>query len=191
MEVERLDGAAVVETGTFRGATAAFLHEATGAPLHSLEADARDHSFARARLCGLAAVHLHRGDSRDGLARLDAEGALPAGTVLFYLDAHGQIDLPLAEEIEIAFCHWPDAVVMIDDFAVPDDPGYGFDDYGEGVALTLAYLDANRVRTPAVWLPRCASAAETGSRRGCVVLARAPALIGALDAVAGLRRWTA
>lgn len=180
---------AVVETGTYRGATTEFLHRVTRAPLHSFEADPRHHGFARARLRGLAEVRLYRGDSRAGLERLAADGALPPGPVLFYLDAHGLDDLPLAAEIEIAFRRWPEAVVMIDDFAVPDDPGYSFDDYGEGRALTLAYLDANGVRPPGVWLPRCAAADETGARRGCVVLARAPEMIRRLDAVPALRRW--
>jgi len=185
----RVRFAAAVETGTFRGSTSAFLHEVTGAPLHSFEADARRYGFARARLRHLAAVHLHCGDSRAGLERLAAERALPPGPVLFYLDAHGLGDMPLACEVEIAFRHWPEAVVMIDDFVVPDDPGYGFDRDGAGQALTLAYLDAQGSRPPGVWLPRCACADETGARRGCVVLARAPAMIDALDAVAGLRRW--
>lgn len=187
---QRVQFVAVVETGTYRGATTAYLHRVTGLALHSFEVNPRHYGFARARLRRLTAVRLHRGDSRAGLKRLASSGALQPGPVLFYLDAHGLADLPLAAEIDIAFGHWPEAVVMIDDFAVPDDPGYGFDDYGDGRALTLAYLDENDLRPAGVWLPRCASAAETGARRGCVVLARAPELIRRIDAVAALRRWT-
>jgi len=187
---QRVPFVAVVETGTFRGTTAAYLHHATGLPLHSFEANPRHYGFARARLRRLSAVRLQRGDSRAGLERLASTGALPPGPVLFYLDAHGLGDLPLAAEIEIVNRHWHEAVVIIDDFAVPDDPGYGFDDYGDGRALTLAYLDENDIRPQGVWFPRCDSAAETGARRGCVVLARAPELIRRIDAVAALRRWS-
>ena len=187
---QRVQFVAVVETGTYHGATAAYLHRVTGLPLHSFEANPRHYGFARARLRRLTAVCLHRGDSRAGLRRLASRGALPPGPVLFYLDAHGLDDLPLAAEIEIAFGHWPEAVVMIDDFAVFDDPGYGFDDYGDGRALTSAYLDENDLKLAGVWLPRCDSATETGARRGCVVLVRAPELIRQIDAVSALRRWT-
>ena len=41
---------------------------------------------------------------------------------------------------------WPEAIVMIDDFAVPADPGYGFDDYGPVVgALTQAERSGHRI----------------------------------------------
>jgi hypothetical protein len=61
-------------------------------------------------------------------------------TILFYLDAHWNDDLPLEEELELIFSVHPHAVVMIDDFQVPDDPGYQFDEYGPGKALTPALI---------------------------------------------------
>jgi hypothetical protein len=44
--------------------------------------------------------------------------------LFFYLDAHWNEDLPLAEEIDLIFSRSPCAVVMIDDFEVPGDPGF-------------------------------------------------------------------
>jgi hypothetical protein len=134
-------------------------------------------------------LHLHRCDSRFGLTHLARCNALPGGPVFLYLDAHGFGDLPLAEEVDLAFRYWPEAVVMIDDFAVPDDPGYAFDDYGGGHALTLDYLAANGVLPAGVWFPACAAGAETGARRGCVVLARAVDVVRRIDAAHTLRRW--
>ena len=62
---------------------------------------------------------------------------------------------------------------MIDDFQVPDDPGYGFDDYGEGKVLNLDYLrDVISKFDISVFFPICRSEQETGAKRGCVVLAR-------------------
>jgi hypothetical protein len=109
--------------------------------------------------------------------------------VFFYLDAHGYGDLPMADEIRLAFRYWPEAVVMVDDFAVPDDPGYGFDDWGPGKALSLGYLIDNGILPAGVWFPRCNSAAETGMRRGCVVLAHGADVIRRLDSLATLRSW--
>ena len=185
----RVQFAAVVETGTYRGATTAHLQEAVGVPVHSFESMPRHYGFARARLLRARGVHLHRGDSRTGLRALAGAQALPLGPVFFYLDAHWNDDLPLIEELDLAFMHWPQAVVMIDDFAVPDDPGYRFDDYGPGRALTLAYLGQRVTAPTAVWFPECASNEETGERRGCVVLARDGMLIEKIDSMNTLRRW--
>jgi hypothetical protein len=185
----RVPFVAVVETGTHRGSTTGYFHRVTRLPVHSFEADARNHGFARARFMFSPNVRLHRCDSRSGLARLAASNALPEGAVFFYLDAHWFSDLPLAEEIRLAFRHWPEAVVMIDDFAVPDDPGYGFDDYGSGKSLTLDYLEEHAVLPSGVWFPHCASTTESGARRGCVVLAGASDVIARVDRVAALRPW--
>ncbi len=185
----RVPFAAIIETGTYRGATTAHFRQIARVPVHSFESTLRYHGFARARLWLARGVHLHGSDSRAGIARLAASRALPPGPVFFYLDAHWHDDLPLADEVDLAFTHWPQAVVMIDDFAVPDDPGYGFDDYGPGKALTLAYLGSRTAPPTAVWFPACASSAETGARRGCVMLARDAELIRWIDPMRALRRW--
>lgn len=181
---------AAVETGAYHGTTTRFLRRATGVPIHSFESNARRYGFARANLRSLPGVQIHRCDSRAGLVHLANANALPTGIVFFYLDAHGCGALPLAEEVDLAFRHWPTAVVMIDDFQVPDDPGYAFDDYGGGQAPTLRYLADHRVLPPCVWFPACASERESGARRGCVVLAAAPDVARQIDTVMSLRRWS-
>jgi hypothetical protein len=186
----RVPFAAIVETGTHRGSTTAYFRQTTRVPVHSFESASRHHGFARARLWLARGVHLHRGDSRAGIAALALSRALPPGPVFFYLDAHWNGHLPLSEEVDLAFANWPQAVAMIDDFAVPDDPGYGFDDYGPGKALTLDYLGPRAAPPTAIWFPACVSSAETGARRGCVVLARDAELIRRIDPMQTLRRWT-
>jgi hypothetical protein len=186
----RVAFATIIETGTYRGTTTAYLRQSTRVPVHSFEVRPRHHGFARARLWLARGVHLHRGDSRAGIAALAVSRARPRGSVFFYLDAHWEGDLPLREEVDLAFAHWGQAVVMIDDFAVPDDPGYGFDDYGPGKALTLAHLGPRAAPPTAIWFPACVASAETGARRGCVVLARDAELIRRIDPMRTLRRWT-
>ena len=185
----RVDFVAIVETGTLHGTTTAHFRRTTALPIHSFEADPRAYGFAAEHLRGLPNLHLHLGDSRTGLRHLATARVLPPGRVFFYLDAHWLEELPLAEELALAFRYWPDAVVMIDDFAVPDDPGYGFDDYGPGSALTLDYLIDHDVLTAGVWFPRRAASAETGAQRGCVLLASAAGVVRELDALETLRRW--
>lgn len=185
----RIGFVAIVETGTYHGTTTAHFRRTTELPIHSFEANPRAYGFAAEHLRGLPNVHLQLADSRAGLQRLAAARALPTGRVFFYLDAHWFDELPLAEEVALAFRHWPDAVVMIDDFAVPDDPGYGFDDYGAGSALTLDYLVEHHILPAGVWFPRCAAGSETGARRGCVLLARAAAVVREIDALETVHRW--
>ena len=71
----------------------------------------------------------------------------------------------------------------------PPEAGYGFDDYGIGHSLTLAYLRAHDLLPAGVWFPRSPSLEETGARRGCVVLAQAADLIQRIETVTTLRRW--
>jgi hypothetical protein len=179
---------AIVETGTFLGDTTELMSQ-TGLPVFTFELDPRNYGYARARFWRTRNVKLFHGDSRTGLRRL-FEGALhslSSGTLFFYLDAHWNDDLPLAEELDIIFARCPSAVVMIDDFEVPSDAGYGYDDYGSGNALVLDYIrPAISTHLLQAFYPSTPSAADYPStplaaaglaaagrlRRGCVVLAK-------------------
>lgn len=166
--------AAIVETGTFHATTTEYL-AATGLPVFTIETNAYCFGFSLRRLWRRRNVTMLFCDSRAGLRRLFA-GRLRrrrGDALLFYLDAHWSADLPLAEEIDCIFAHCPRAVVMIDDFEVPGDPGYAFDDYGGGNVLTESYIRSNMRRHDlAAYYPATRSAAEDGARRGCVVLAK-------------------
>lgn len=185
----RIGFAAVVETGTHRGTTTGFLRRLCDGPIYSFEINPRYHAFAAAKLKDLPDLHLRCCDSRSGLLDLARTQQLPRGRVLFYLDAHWTEELPLAHEIDLAFRHWPEAVVMVDDFAVPHDPGYSFDDFGAGKALKLSYLADHHIAPAGIWFSRYASHDETGARRGCVVLAQNGDVVRRIDAVTALRRW--
>lgn len=163
---------ALVETGTYRGTTTEFMRQMTDLAVFSTDLDPRAYGFARMRFLGRRGVHLFLRDSRSFLRELARHG--PKGRVLFYLDAHWNKDLPLREEVDVIFRAWPQAVVMIDDFQVPDDTGFGFDDYGPGKALTLEYLGDLKSEGLQAFFPAIRSSEETGARRGAVVLASDP-----------------
>ena len=91
------------------------------------------------------------------------------GTVtLFYLDAHWGKRLPLADEMRVVAGAFPRCVIAIDDFMVPDDPGYAFDDYGPGKRLDLDYVKRSGSRTSPYSFLRCR--AQTRMARGVDVL---------------------
>ena len=179
---------AIVETGTFLGSTTELMSQ-TGLPVFSIELNRRNYGFVRARFWRKRNIKLLPGDSRAALRMLfnGALHPLSSRTLFFYLDAHWNDDLPLAEEIDMVFSQCPLAVVMIDDFEVPSDAGYGYDDYGPGKALVLSYIrpimSAHQLQA---FYPSTPSAADYPStpiaaagyaatgllRRGCVVLAK-------------------
>jgi hypothetical protein len=183
----RLD--AIVETGTFRGTTTALFAE-TSLPVYTVEASPRYYAYARLRFRKHRGhVHVQMGDSASYLHRLAADSAVPKNNVFFYLDAHWEEHLPLRQEVEIIFANWRGAVVMIDDFQVPDTT-YAFDDYGPGKALDLSYLEAVIVRLGLhVFFPAVGPSQETGSKRGAVVLCREQGTVDIVGGISTLRRY--
>jgi hypothetical protein len=92
--------------------------------------------------------------------------------VIFYLDAHWHQDLPLEDEINIICRHLKDFAILVDDFAVPGDTGYAYDNYGTGKSLDLATFSPCFQRNNlSVFFPSLQSKFESGARRGSVLLA--------------------
>jgi hypothetical protein len=166
---------AIVESGTYLGTTTEFMAQ-TGLPVFTIELNSRNYGFVRARFRRNGNITLIHGDSRSALRELlvgPLSSLANSHPLFFYLDAHWNDDLPLVEELGIVFGGCPSAVVMIDDFQVSSDSGYGYDDYGLGKALTLSYIKpAMSTHQLQAYYPSTPSSAETGSRRGCVVLAK-------------------
>lgn len=165
---------AIVETGTFRGTTTLYLAR-TRLPVYTVEQNWRNFGFSRMQLRCCANVTMIKEDSRAGL-RAILDGPLLSNLkspIFFYLDAHWEEDLPLLGEIEIIVGRAARPIIMIDDFQVPGDPGYGFDNYGSSGVLSQNYLKpALRDRDIAVLYPAIPSSEESGARRGCCVLCR-------------------
>lgn len=169
-----VDPPALVETGTYLGTTTEFL-AGFGKPVFTVEGDPRAYGFAKARLRKQRNVTLVHDDSRAALRRW-CDGSLRSfadATLVFYLDAHWNEDLPLADELDIIFSHCPAAIVMIDDFQVPFDAGYAYDDYGPGKVLIANYIAPPVAKYELqAFYPTTPSVAESGLRRGCVVLTK-------------------
>ncbi len=181
---------AIVETGTYRGTTTEWLRRISGRPVYSAELDKHLCRYCRLRFLFESGIRIYNGDSRRLLLALSRDRRLRRARLLAYLDAHWNPDLPLADEIDLIFSHWSESVVVVDDFEVPGDPGYGFDAYESGLRLDFSYL-AGHVRTGlAVFSPATPSNAESGSKRGCVVLAADAAVAGRLNGIGLLRSAT-
>ncbi len=190
----RLDLQAVFEAGSYRGETTAFLAQQVACPVRSCELIAFLCELTRLRLDELKASGTQRAaevtidnmDSRAFLVRRLPELA-PERPVFIYLDAHNTEDLPVEAECAIILAYGVRAVVMIDDFDVPDDPGFRTTGLREGDFVTLDDVSDVYHRFDGAFFP-ASSQGETGMRRGCLLLTTAPDLTALLDGVPELRR---
>jgi hypothetical protein len=177
----------IIETGTYRGTTTDWFSQFC-LPVETVEINERCYAFSKARFADRENVSVVKSSSIHFLKNKTKNGRLNQPT-LFYLDSHWNEHLPLREELELIFGHFSHSVVLIDDFEVPDDPGYRFDNYGTGKALTLEYLEACSLPTLSYFFPSTPSAQETGQRRGWVVLTNNEQMAGSLREIGLLREY--
>jgi len=179
---------AIIETGTFKGDSAAYMAQTANLPVYTSEVNSRFFFLARIRLRSVSDVRFFYGDSRKLLQRLPAILKSRTKRLFFYLDAHWYADLPLEGELNIISRDWQSFVIMIDDFQVPGDEGYGYDSYGnQALTFERFYGIFSKHRLIPFW-PNLASGEETGIRRGCVVVTRENEMVDILAHIPSLCR---
>jgi hypothetical protein len=185
----------VIETGAHRGTTTEFMARYAGCPVKTTEIAPYYLEISRLRFEDLrasgcpwaAAIELHALESREFLAQALAAPAAPGTLSFFYLDAHGeylegeQVENPLLGEIRLVRAQRGDAIIMIDDVELPDDPGYTVQD-----ANTFDHLKAILPDFDARFLP-IDSRHESGFRRGCLILSGSRATTALLSEIGELR----
>jgi len=163
---------AIIETGTYTGNTTGYMAKTSCLPVYTCELNNIYLSIARKRLEGMSNINFMLSDSRRFLHEL-AKKEVCKRKSFIYLDAHGYEDVPLKEEIEIICNNWKDFVIMVDDFQVPGDSGYGYDNYGKNKTLSLNnYTQVITKHDLVPFFPTLPSAEETGYKRGCIILAK-------------------
>jgi hypothetical protein len=167
--IHALDIEQIVETGTFRGTTTEWFAQ-FGIPVETVEAHPRYYSFAKARLRRYENVRIYFESSVSFLKNRIRRTKKNEIAGLFYLDAHWEHYLPLREELELIFGYYKNAVVLIDDFNVHDDPGYGFDNYGPDKTLNFEHLKECKMPPLFAFYPSTPSQEETGMKRGWTVI---------------------
>lgn len=176
----------IVETGTWIGNTTGYMAEIPKIHIYTCELNPRFFSIAKMRLKEFNNITFELGDSRQFLKNL-SNNNLTDKTTFFYLDAHWYGDLPLGEEIDIIASHWSNFVIMIDDFKVPNDDSYGYDDYGKNNRLSLELLAEQLNENHLIpFFPAFSAKEETGAKRGCVVIARMGSYTETLSKVSSL-----
>jgi hypothetical protein len=180
----------IVETGTYRATTTEWFSQ-FGIPVETVEVNSRFFSFSKARLARFSNTLVIQKSSVQFLKDRIAGQSVPYDMRhLFYVDSHWYNNLPLRDELMLIFANYPNSVVLIDDFKVADDRGYGYDDYGPDATLDLAYLENSKIPSVSVFYPATPSYQETGMRRGWVVLTANKRFDEMLETVKLLRRYS-
>jgi predicted O-methyltransferase YrrM len=161
----------VIETGTYQGATTEWFADNTDAEIVTVESSEWFFSYAQYRLSQIPRIEVLFSDSVKALKKLSSDPRRTSARTLFYLDAHWNDYLPLADEVALMVDNWPDFVAVIDDFEVDDDPGYTFDDYGPGKRLDKSLIPSRLHDSLVAFYPSAASGFETSHKRGAIVLA--------------------
>ncbi len=176
----------IIETGAYRGTTTEWLCR-FGPPVVSMEVSERYFGFTQKRLSHCKHLDLRLGDSAAEMRKLSP--VLQEKQTFAYLDAHWEDHLPLRDEISAISEHCAGFAIVIDDFRTPDDPGYGYDDYGPAGACTLEHIAPTLAPDVKIFFPSVPAEKETGKRRGWVVLARGDTTIKLLRECDLLREW--
>jgi len=176
----------IVETGTFRGTTTEWLAD-FGWPVASIESNITNYHFSKLRLQRKPNVRVEFGSSVDVLPKFPGQMDTSLPT-FFYLDAHWENYLPLRDEMRFILGSFSAPVILIDDFQVPGEDGYSYDDYGPGKALTTEYLADCLPAEAMLFYPSTPSCQETGWRRGWIVVAPNPQIGRLLENITLLRR---
>ena len=162
-----------IETGTYLGTTTQYLTSMVTYKTYSIEVNQKYLDIAKKRLSSeveTKAVELILGNSKIEMLNILNKLDPNKHRVLVYLDAHWSDYVPLKEEIQ-SLLDWGGVfIAIIDDFMIPLDPGYGYDQY-------LNYrIDASQVpfsEKLSIWVPSEPSTSESGSKRGTAYLIHA------------------
>ena len=158
----------IVETGTYRGVTTEWF-SSFGKPVLSIEISNRYFQFAKLRLGELKNVSLYRGTSVDVL-ETDEFKARVGKNPFIYLDAHWEKHLPLQDEIAKITHKRQNYFILIDDFKVPHDLKYEYDDYGENGSCEIPYISPVIPKDAKIYFPTVPADKETGRKRGYVLI---------------------
>jgi hypothetical protein len=177
----------IIEAGTYRATTAEWIAKNFEVHLYTCETNKRFFYQSKEKLENLQNASIELCDSVSFL-RAFVKTHPAASNIMVYLDAHTTETCPLLEELELLRLHLPKAVIMIDDFEVPADGGYGFTYYDFG-CIGLAWLQKFKTDCH-IYFPSSRSEDETGARRGVAVLSWDSDIGRRLGTIAGLKAVT-
>jgi hypothetical protein len=128
-----------IETGANVGQTLRYVVDRyPDLELYSCEPNTESLSQAADALGDISRVHLYNMVSQDFLPKIVPEIEHPP---VCWIDAHGDgFKWPLRYEIEYLTHQFEKGYLVIDDFKVPDEPQFGYDEY-DGQVCSMSYIE--------------------------------------------------
>ena len=152
-----------IETGTFLGTSTPYLATMVSGSTYTIEFVSKYAKKARVRFENEfqnLKITLIEGNSVKEIQKL-LKTIPSTSTILAYLDAHWEKELPTAQELTELLKWGNNWVAVIDDFKVPGDDSYGFDQYGDLVVdKSLLPLGVR------LMVPNQSAKFESGARKG-------------------------
>ena len=159
----------IVETGTEYGFTTKFLSKYCDKIL-TVEKSKSVYLLALDNLKETSNIKLIQNDSKKIFEILkDNDKNFNKKKIFFYLDAHSEDDYPLIDELNFIIKHVENFVILIDDFQVPDDDGYGYDSF-QGKKLNIKFIKNILINNLSLFFPSIESSEESGRLRGYVFI---------------------
>ena len=160
----------IIETGTEYGFTTKFFSNFSN-KIISIEKSKPTFVIAKKNLQNEKNVQLILNDSKNLKSIIDSKNINidKNQAIFFYLDAHSEDDYPLIEEIKYIVNEYNNFIILIDDFQVPHDQGYGFDSY-KGKKLNIDFVKTLLSKNENIFFPNIPSYKETGRLRGYVMI---------------------
>lgn len=124
----RYECSSFVETGTLYGNTAAYTHKVFKTPVFTTELNTTHYVVSKTNLAWARGVQQYKASSPDFLAQVCYSNKI-GNNPMFYLDAHWNEFMPLPDELSIIAEHCKKAVILIDDFMIPWDNRFLYDEY--------------------------------------------------------------
>jgi predicted O-methyltransferase YrrM len=155
-----------IESGSYLGTTTQYLASLATTKTYSIEINGAFAEIARIRLkpdIDSERIEVVDGDSGVHMSRILSTFNPKHSRVFAYLDAHWLEHIPLSEEIQSLLDWGGDFIAVIDDFYIPGDPGFGFDQYKNHRVDVSHVPKSDQI---SVWIPDEHSSTESGARRG-------------------------
>lgn len=129
-------------------------HQNSDYKIYSVDVDSEKVAAAKEAFASNPNIVVECSSSENFLKSLiDNEALTDRGRVLFFLDAHWNDYWPLRDEI-IQILKLLRFAIVVDDFAVPGHPEFGFDTYKDGVCDWKLIKDLFSGRDVTVYYPR-------------------------------------
>lgn len=130
-----------VETGARRGVTLKYVIDSyDDLRCFACEPDEDFYSVLEDKVGHLEDCNIYKQKSQSITPNVLERDELNQGLTFFFLDAHGNgFQWPLKQEINQISKHMDEAIILVDDFRVPDRPWFGFDEYN-GQECSMGFI---------------------------------------------------